>query len=64
MPFYTFYTPPANFCRNLCSQKITFLRSKTMPLEVLCECRRDNRHRAGFLTLGYLVYALINAEAF
>lgn len=35
-----------------------------MPLEVLCECRRDNRHRAVFLLLGYLVYALINAEAF
>lgn len=34
------------------------------PLEVHCECRRDNRVLLVFLLLGYLVYALINAEAF
>ncbi len=58
-----FYTPPADFAKSLQPELypsgITF-----RPLEVHCECRRDSRRVAGVLLLGYLVYALINAEAF
>ncbi len=60
--FYFFYTPPADFCEifaaRILPSGITF-----RPLEVHCECRRDNRLLLVFLLLGYLVYALINAEA-
>lgn len=58
-----FLHPPTDFCEIFAS-KIYALVITFMPLEVHRECRRDNRHCAGLLLLGYLVYALINAEAF
>lgn len=61
--FILFYTPPADFAKSLQPEfypsGITF-----RPLEVHCECRRDSGVLLVFLLLGYLVYALINAEAF
>ncbi len=61
--FILFYTTPADFCEIFAARTLPF-RITFRPLEVHCECRRDNRRVVVFLLLGYLVYALINAEAF
>ncbi|ACH76194.1 hypothetical protein AU48_03840 [Salmonella enterica subsp. enterica serovar Enteritidis str. EC20120008] len=65
MPFlYFFYTLPANFCEIFAAKKLPFSGVK--------QCHWRCSVSAGvitgivlvFLLLGYLVYALINAEAF
>ncbi len=61
--FILFLHPPADFCEIFAARILPF-RYHFRPLEVHCECRRDSRRVAGVLLLGYLVYALINAEAF
>ncbi len=55
-----FYTPPANFCFEIFAAKITFLRVNNATGGALW-CRRDNRHRAGFLTFRLSGLCLINA---
>ena len=62
--FILFLHPARRFLRNLCSQK------STLPVSVLghWSCTVSAGVITGlllvFLLLGYLVYALINAEAF
>lgn len=61
--FILFYTPPADFAKS-CSQ------NSTLPVSLLghWRCTVSAGVITGvllvFLLLGYLVYALINAEAF
>ncbi|HEI4798402.1 TPA: K(+)-transporting ATPase subunit F [Escherichia coli] len=58
--FILFLHPARRFLRNLCSQ------NSTLPVSLLghWRCTVSAGVLLVFLLLGYLVYALINAEAF
>lgn len=61
---YFFYTSPADFCEIFASKILLFLHIVKSPWRWIVSAGVVIGIVLVFLLLGYLVYALINAEAF